>query len=49
MNEIDNTQIDNIKNINVLMVVYNLKHYSENYSKKSGSLWQYTKTSQIIT
>ena len=49
MNEIDNTQIDNIKNINVLMVVYNLKHYSENYSKTSGSLWQYTKTSQIIT
>ena len=41
--EINNTEIDNAKDINILMPMYNLIEYSNNYSKTSGSLWQYYK------
>ena len=41
INEINNTQIDNAKGINVVISTYNLIEYSDNYSKRSGSLWQY--------
>ena len=41
--EINNTQIDNAKDINILMSKFNLIEYSDNYSKTSGSLWQYCK------
>ena len=40
INEIDNTQIDNAKGINVLMPMYKLIKYSYNYSKTSRSLWK---------
>ena len=39
--EINNTQRDNTKYINVVMPVYDSTGFSENYSKTSGSLWQY--------
>ena len=39
--EINNTQIDNAKDNDVVMAMYNLIEYSNNYSKTSGSLWQY--------
>ena len=39
MSEINNTQIDNAKYIDIVMSMYNLKEYSDNYSKTSGSLW----------
>ena len=38
---INNTQIDNTKDINVVKPMYNLIEYSGNYSKTSGSSWQY--------
>ena len=41
MSEINNTQIDNAKYIDVIMLKYNLIKYSDNYSKTSGRLWQY--------
>ena len=41
INEINNTQIDYAKHIDVMMPMYNLIEYSDNYSKTSGSLWQY--------
>ena len=41
MSEINNTQIDNAKDIDVVMPMYNLIEYSDNYSKNSGSLWQH--------
>ena len=41
MNETNNTQIDNTKEIDVTMPMYNLIEYSYNYSKTSGSLRQY--------
>ena len=41
ISEINNTQIDNAKDM--LMLMYNLIEYSANYTKTSGSLWQYCK------
>ena len=40
---INNTDIDNAHDIDIVMPMYNLIEYSENYSKASGSLWQYYK------
>ena len=36
---IDNTQIDNAKDIDIVMPMYDLIEYSDNYAKTSGSLW----------
>ena len=41
ISEINNTQIDNAKDIDIIMPLYNLLEYSDNYAKTSGSLWQY--------
>ena len=41
ISEINNTQIDNAKDIDIVMPMYNLIEYNDNYSKTSGSLWQY--------
>ena len=41
ISEINNTQIDNAKDIDIVMPMYNLIEYSDNYTKTSGSLWQY--------
>ena len=41
ISEINNTQIDNAKDIDVVMPMYNLIEYSDNYAKTKGSLWQY--------
>ena len=42
MSEINNTDLDNAKGLDIVMAMYNLIEYSDNYSKTSGSLWQYT-------
>ena len=39
--ETNNTKIDHAKEIDVVMPVYSLIEYSDNFSKASGSLWQY--------
>ena len=39
--EINNTQIDNAKDIDIVMPMCNLIEYSDNYAKTTGSLWQY--------
>ena len=39
-NEVNNTQVDNAKDIDIVMSIYNLIEYSDNYSKTSGTLWQ---------
>ena len=41
INEINNTQIDNAKDIDIVMPMHNLIEYSDNYSKTSESLWHY--------
>ena len=37
----NNTQVDNAKDIDIVMPMYNLIEYSDNYAKTTGSLWQY--------
>ena len=39
----NNLDIDNAQDINIVMPMYNLIEYSDNYSKTSGILWQYYK------
>ena len=46
INEINNTQIGNAKDIDIVMPMYNLIEYSDNYAKTTGSLWQYCKDIQ---
>ena len=43
ISRINNTDIDNAQDIDIIMPMYNLIEYSDNYSKTSGSLWQYYK------
>ena len=41
ISRLNNTQIDYAQYIDVLMPMYNLMEYSDNYSKTSGILFQY--------
>ena len=41
ISQINKTQLDNAKDIDIEMPMYNLIEYSDNYSKTSGSLWQH--------
>ena len=41
ISKINNTEIDNGQDIDIVMPMYNLIEYSNNYSKTSWSLWQY--------
>ena len=43
ISQINNTQIDSAKNIDIVMPMYNLIEYSNSYAKTTGSLWQYCK------
>ena len=43
VSKINNTKIDNAEYIDIAVPMYNLIEYSDNYSKASGSLWQYWK------
>ena len=44
ISRINNTDIDTAQDIDIVMPMYNLIEYkSDNYSKTSGSLWQYSK------
>ena len=39
ISRINNTDIDNADDIDIVMPMYNLIEYSDNYSKTSRSLW----------
>ena len=39
--EINETFIDAAKHINIVLPIYNLTEYSDNYFDTSGSLWQF--------
>ena len=43
ISKINDTEIDNAQDVDIAMPIYNLIKYSDNYSKTSGSLWQYYK------
>ena len=48
ISEINNTQVDNAKDLGVLMPMYNSIKYIDNYPKTSGSLWQYHRDKPAI-
>ena len=41
MSSIYNTQVDNAKDVDLVMPMYKLVEYSDDHSETSGSLWQY--------
>ena len=41
ISKVNKTLIDNTEDLYIVMVMYNLLKYSENYSITSGSLWNY--------
>ena len=43
ISRINNANLDNAKDIDIVMPMHNLIEHSDNYSKTSGSLWQYYK------
>ena len=43
ISEINDTQIDKAQDLDVVMSVFNFIGYSDNYSRTSGSLWEYYK------
>ena len=43
LSRINGTDIDNAQDIDIVMPMYNLTEYSDNYSKISVCLWQYYK------
>ena len=43
ISRINNTEIDNAKDIDIVMPMYNLTEHNDIYSKTSGSFWQYYK------
>ena len=43
ISEINNTNVDDAKDPDIVMPMYNLIEYSPAYEKTSGSLWQYCK------
>ena len=47
--EINNKQVDHEKHLDVVMPMYNLIEYSNNYSKTIGRLWQYYRDEPTAT
>ena len=41
VSQINNIQVDNAKDIDIVMPMYNLIENNNNYAKTSGCLWQY--------
>ena len=39
ISEINNTEIDSAKDIDIVMPMYNVIEYTDNYAKTTGSLW----------
>ena len=44
----DNTLIGNAEDLDIVMPMYNLLEYSKNYSKTTGSFWNYTEMKQTV-
>ena len=48
ISEVNNTNVGDGEDIDIIMSKYNLIEYSDNYSKTSGSLWQYCKDILVV-
>ena len=46
--DISNVEIDYCHDIDIVMPMYNLIEYSDNYAKTSGSFWKYYRENQMI-
>ena len=44
--DINDEHVDNADNLDIIMPIYNLIEYSDNYSDTSGSLWQFKRDKQ---
>ena len=44
----NSTQVDNDKDIDIVIPMYNLIEYSDNYAKTSGGLWKYCKDRSAV-
>ena len=51
ISQINNTQINNAKDLDAAMPIYCFIKYNDNYSKRSGNLWRYYRDepSDILT
>ena len=43
---LNDERIETAENLDIVMNMYNLIEYSDNYSEKSGSIWQYKRDEQ---
>ena len=48
ISEVNNTNVDDAKDLDIVMPMYNLIEYSPVYEKTSGSLWQYCKDTPAV-
>ena len=48
MSEINNTEIDNVKNIDIVLPMYNLIEYSDNYAEPCESLWHHYRDESVF-
>ena len=48
ISEINNTQIDNAKDVDVVMQIYTLIEFSNNSSKTFWNLWQYYRDEPLL-
>ena len=46
---INNEHVDTTDNLNIVLPMYNLIKYSDNYSDTSGSLWQFKRDESPVT
>ena len=46
---INNTQIDHAKDLDIVMPMHNLIEFNDNYSKTSGTFWQYYRDEPALT
>ena len=48
ISKINNTLIDNVEDLEIVMPLYNLIECSKNYSKTTGNLWNYYRDESIV-
>ena len=49
MQQVNNILVDDAHDIDVIMPMYNLTEYSDNYSKASGILWKYCRDDTVAS
>ena len=47
LTHVNDEHVDSANNLDIIMPMYNLIEYNDNYSDTSGSLWQFKETNKI--